>query len=1019
MKTFKKLSLLLLVLGICVTVTALSSCGAIFDMFGIEFGDDYDEGDNYHEGDKFDDNYDPNNQGNNPSDSSQWEFFADADYDNPDEYTLYGVSYHGYGTPQSINIPETFQGHPVTKIRGEFFNQLQIYPDIDVIIPDTIETIEDYFLPDNYFEHGYIEYDNGVYYIDKWAVACRPDALGETLSLRSNTVGIASNAFQGSDYIREVNLPSSLKHINKYAFCNNYQLKKVTMSSGVRTIGYGAFSETAIEQVDLGGCRAEVDNSIFYNCQWLTQVTGAQNLPVIGSSMFDNCDKLLAIDISGATEICSYAFMNCRSLTDITFGDGLKTVGEHAFASCETLSNVNLPDSVEFIGNYAFSGCYAITEFRIPLGIKHIGADIIGSNDGMRYNQYMGASYIGNEVCPYIILMNSDDTASHISIYDGTLSIASNAFYYRESLKSVIIPDSVVSIGSSAFFGCSGLTKVVLGDGITEISSGTFGACSSLTEIVIPASLSKVDYSAFSGCNNLVTVKFKGSKDQWAFIEVDSENSCFQAAERIYDYVESYDFTINEAGDGYIFTGMGDIFTSEVVIPSEYNGLPVVAIAEEVFKDNSYIKKVVIPEGVTAVPYNAFSGCNSLVTVVLPSTITEISDYAFENCYSLANINVPEGVTRIGSRAFSYCYNLTTITLPSTLNQSGCIGTDAFDSCVKLHEIYNFTEFDVGHGGYGKVAHNAMAIHTDPTDASIYIRDDNDFIFVYDQSLNAYRLVAYAGLETSVTLPDSVDGSSYYIGNRAFVSRYDITSVTLGEGVMWVGERAFAACRNLTTFDFGASNPEYIGNAAFFNCFMLSSIELPDSVQRIYYEAFSGCSSLRKVDLGGALSAIDDKVFDYCESLETILIPDTLTSIGDMFTDCYNLQYNSYNNGMYLGNEENPYVMLVMTENNESDSIDIHPDTAIIGRLALENCYNLTYVSVPQSVKYIADGAFSNCSNLGTVDLPASLTHIGVNIFAGCSNLSSINYAGSYDDWSNVVKDNNYVIDQIGINFAQ
>ena len=86
----------------------------------------------------------------------------------------------------------------------------------------------------------------------------------------------------------------------------------------------------------------------------------------------------------------------------------------------------------------------------------------------------------------------------------------------------------------------------------------------------------------------------------------------------------------------YVVAGIGTCEDTDLVIPSEYNGLPVKEIG-----------------------YEAFSYCRSLTSVVIPEGVTSIGDYAFAVCISLTSVVIPESVTSIGSSAFSNCTNLT------------------------------------------------------------------------------------------------------------------------------------------------------------------------------------------------------------------------------------------------------------------------------------------------------------------------------------------------------------------------
>ena len=78
-----------------------------------------------------------------------------------------------------------------------------------------------------------------------------------------------------------------------------------------------------------------------------------------------------------------------------------------------------------------------------------------------------------------------------------------------------------------------------------------------------------------------------------------------------------------------------------------------------------------------------------------------------------------------------------------------------------------------------------------------------------------------------------------------------------------------------------------ICNNAFSGCFSLKSLVIPDSVTRIGEGAFNGCSSLTDIAIPDSVTSIGDKAFQGCKSLSNLIIPSCVTSIGESaFRDC-------------------------------------------------------------------------------------------------------------------------------------
>ena len=145
---------------------------------------------------------------------------------------------------------------------------------------------------------------------------------------------------------------------------------------------------------------------------------------------------------------------------------------------------------------------------------------------------------------------------------------------------------------------------------------------------------------------------------------------------------------------------------TEVEIPAEYNGMPVVEIGKFSFDDGESLISVTIPDSVTSIGNNAFYLCVSLESIVLPDSITHIGDNAFYQCVSLGSIvlpdsiryigdsafyqcglteiTIPNSVTSIKANTFSYCSALATVTIPNSVTS---IGKYAFFNCESLREI--------------------------------------------------------------------------------------------------------------------------------------------------------------------------------------------------------------------------------------------------------------------------------------------------------------------------------------------
>ena len=411
----------------------------------------------------------------------------------------------------------------------------------------------------------------------------------------------------------------------------------------------------------------------------------------------------------------------------------------------------------------------------------------------------------------------------------------------------------------------------------------------------------------------------------------------------------------------YTVSGIGTCTDTEILIPTTYNGLPVVSVEASAFLNNTAITSVVLPDSITSIGEKAFNGCESLTSVMFGknSQLSSIGPGAFNYCYSLESITIPESVTNIGSEAFNYCcglrsvtfgensqltsigdyaflgcYSLESITIPASVTS---IGEWAFVECYRLVEVWNLSKLNITAGSEdnGYVGYYAKRVETEPSESYVYT-DENGYVIYYDGKVKA--LINYTGNETKLTIPDDITELNCF----ALSDCYNITSVTFGEN------------SQLTS----------IGDGAFNWCESLESITIPDGIKSIGNHAFAGCSALESITIPDSVLSIGDSAFAECTALESITIPDSVLSIG----------YSAFEGCTALKN------------------ITIPGSVLSIGDNAFKECTALESATISEGVKSIGDNAFYNCTNLVNVSLPDSLTSISFNTFYGCTNLQT------YDD---------------------
>ncbi len=178
----------------------------------------------------------------------------------------------------------------------------------------------------------------------------------------------------------------------------------------------------------------------------------------------------------------------------------------------------------------------------------------------------------------------------------------------------------------------------------------------------------------------------------------------------------------------------------------------------------------------------------------------------------------------------------------------------------------------------------------------------------------------------------------------------------------------------------------------------ITEVIVEDGVTYLGDRIFADCTKLSKVTLGKDLKTIRMNAFEYCESLESIEIPDGIVDIGTEAFYCtgiYNNEDNWEDGALYIGKH------LICTQaDNLPNEYSVKEGTLTIAHSAFEDCSDLTYIYIPESVVNIGADTFYNCKNLTEINIPSSVEYIGSNAFYNCKSIENV-YIADLGAWCN------------------
>lgn len=687
------------------------------------------------------------------------------------------------------------------------------------------------------------------------------------------------------------------------------------------------------------------------------------------------------------TDAVSFISSASRSFSDTSVTSGVNDADEN-YVSAMTINNSFSYDSIE-LADFKFSIADGVEKVYLDARYTFTGGHVSDYNSSSSRELNL-ASLTGEDDDKYDFMFTSRS--------DGTLVLSA----YNGEKTEITVPDSydgkaVTAVELSAFAGNTSVTKITLPDTITDFTDfsssyydGAFEGCTSLREINIPSKITSIDSYMFRNCKSLEKIVLPLGVTRigdYAF------RSCVNLKEI------SIPESVRSVGDG-AFEYCSSL--KAVVLPA---GLK--KVEDELFYGCTALEKVTIPDSVIGIGYSAFANCSALKNIEIPEYVSTIDSYAFDNCTVLESIVIPEHAMSLGSYIFSRCKNLNSITIPDSVTD---LRASLFSDTAYYKNEKNWTD------GVLFIGNHLISAKPDVVSGN----------YVIPENVVSISECAFRGCEklTGITIPESI----HTIPSAAFSGCTSLDNITIPSSIAYIGSYAFSECKALKSVTIPDSVSK-IGTAAFADCSSLHEINVPDSAGGITagtvantafyaddanwdgdvlyvgnhlvacknriiegnyvvregtvsigYGAFAECDLLTGLEIPASVTEIGLNAFADSKLLEKIDVKGDAEIALNMITGTKLYSDSSlWDNGiLYVGK-----TLITSDSEKVKGSIKIKDGTKRIDEEAFYQNENITGVTIPASVEYVADSAFAYCSNLKNIKIGDNVKGLDYTAFRG------------------------------------
>ena len=753
----------------------------------------------------------------------------------------------------------------------------------------------------------------------------------KSITLPETVTAIGNKAFSGCSSLETLTLPSGATNYGESAFYGLGALRELSFSFAPTTVAIGElfgsdpytgaepihqingnyYLPASLKKVTVTG--DELPESAFTGCATLETVVLSDSIAAIPEEAFSDCSALKQVDLpASATSIGISAFKNCSSLKEIVASDNTVSIGDKAFEGCSALEKAVFPAALTTIGEKPFKGCTSL------------------KNATLTFTQKTLAEYF--DVVP--------DTLTDITVVGGALK--TGVFENCAMIENITLSESIAEIPDNAFLGCRMLTGLTLPQNLTAIGNRAFEDCRTISSLSIPESVTSIGTDVLKWCEKLESLKFPFANEVTSFGYLFGETTAPIARTAGEEIEGQPTFTVLLQGEKYY--SVPD-WLEQVEVYGE-------ALPSGAFVNCGKIKKVVLSENIAEIGAKTFENCSALEEITYGAP-RAIGNEAFNGCLALKKIVLPEDVTAIGVGAFNGCVAATEISVPESVT---AVGERAFANTIALQKLVwnvkslNFTGTDnvfslAGEAGEGFDVTFGNKVEKVP---SYFINSNN-------------KLKSVAFAENSVCTE---------IGTSAFYSVGGLVSMEIPESVTAIKGNAFSYCpamervdiTNISAwlaidFEMTTASPLCTGADLYLSGTKLENLVVPTTVTEIKKNAFYGANSLKSVTLHDEVTSVGLNAFTSCENLADIYAPSVESwfglSLAENLSATENPVFSPFN--LYINGS-------LLTE------LTLPQSVTELGNAHLQGCLSLQKLTVPETLEGIENYALKGCKNVTTVN---------------------------------------------------